>query len=86
MLKDLAYEDAKTLVKLAFKKHRDYINGLSYSDYQEFKKRQKIRMEHECEKLSTCCGAGSNEYIDEFCNACNEYAEFECNECEDNNV
>ena len=38
--------------------------------------------EHECEKLSTCCGATSNEYIDEFCNACNEYAEFECSKCE----
>ena len=42
--------------------------------------------EHECEMLSICCGATSNEYVDEFCNACNEWAEFECNECEDNNV
>ena len=39
--------------------------------------------EHECEKLSTCCGAKSNEYIDEVCNDCNEYSEFECSKCED---
>ena len=39
---------------------------------------------HECEMLSTCCGATSNEYIDEFCNGCNEHAEFECNECDEN--
>jgi len=42
-------------------------------------------VEHECEKLSTCCGADENEYVDNFCSACNEWAEFECNECEDNN-
>jgi hypothetical protein len=44
---------------------------------------ERCYIEHECELLSTCCGAGSNEYIDEFCNACNEYAEFECNTCEE---
>ena len=47
-------------------------------------------VEHDCEMLSTCCGAGANEYVnfttpfffrDDFCGACNEWAEFEC-ECE----
>ena len=38
-------------------------------------------MEHDCERLSLCCGAGANEYIEEFCNGCSEYAEFECVEC-----
>ena len=38
---------------------------------------------HDCEMLSTCCGAGSNEYIDDFCGAFNEWSEFECSECED---
>jgi len=37
-------------------------------------------VEHECEMLSTCCGAGANEFVDTFCNGCNEFAEFEC-EC-----
>jgi hypothetical protein len=37
-------------------------------------------IEHDCELLSTCCGAGTNEYVENFCNACNEYADFEC-EC-----
>ena len=43
-------------------------------------------VEHECEKLSTCCGADENEYVDNFCSACNEWAEFECIDCEDKNV
>ena len=42
--------------------------------------------EHDCEMLSICCGASPNEFLDTFCNACNEWAEFECDECEDNNV
>jgi hypothetical protein len=37
--------------------------------------------EHDCEWLSTCCGAGSHEHVDQFCGACNEAAEFECEEC-----
>tara|TARA_R110002110_G_scaffold201873_2_gene412894 strand:+ start:1914 stop:2057 length:144 start_codon:yes stop_codon:yes gene_type:complete len=28
--------------------------------------------------ISTCCGAEENEFVDVFCNACNEWAEFEC--------
>ena len=43
-------------------------------------------IEHECEMLSMCCGAPPNEYVDWFCNGCNESAAFECNECEDNNA
>jgi hypothetical protein len=35
-----------------------------------------------CEEvLSTCCGAGSNEFVDTFCDACNEWASFECADC-----
>jgi len=41
----------------------------------------EVVVEHNCEMLSTCCGAGANEYVDDFCGACNEWAEFEC-ECE----
>ena len=41
--------------------------------------------DHECEKLSICCGAEANEYIDYFCGGCNEATTFECNECEDKN-
>jgi hypothetical protein len=28
--------------------------------------------------ISTCCGAEENEFVDVFCDACNEWAEFEC--------
>ena len=35
-------------------------------------------VEHDCEMLSTCCGAGENEFVENFCNGCNEFAEFEC--------
>ena len=38
-------------------------------------------MEHECELLSLCCGAGSNEYVDGMCGMCNEMVTFECNDC-----
>ena len=41
-----------------------------------------ISIEHDCEMLSTCCGAGENEFVENFCNGCNEFAEFEC-ECEE---
>ena len=33
---------------------------------------------HDCQMISTCCGAGANEFADNFCNGCNEFAEFEC--------
>jgi hypothetical protein len=33
---------------------------------------------HDCERVSICCGAGANEYVEEFCAACNEHTEFEC--------
>ena len=80
---DEAYEDTKTLVKSAFKKHRDYINGLSYSDYQDFKREQKKRMEHQCEEfVSQCCGAGKHEYVETICSACNDHSGFECIDCE----
>jgi len=39
-----------------------------------------ITITHDCEMLSTCCGSGENEFVDNFCNGCNEFAEFEC-EC-----
>jgi len=80
---DEAYEDAKTSVKLAFKKYRDYIKGLSYSDYQEFKERQKIRMEHECKEfVSLCCGAERHEYVDTICAQCLDHTGFECIDCQ----
>ena len=42
--------------------------------------------DHECEMLSLCCGAESNEYIDNMCGACNESVTFECNDCEEADV
>ena len=39
--------------------------------------------EHDCEMVSICCGAESNEYIDNMCGMCNESVTFECNVCED---
>lgn len=33
---------------------------------------------HDCQMISTCCGAEENEFVDVFCDACNEWAEFEC--------
>ena len=35
-------------------------------------------VKHDCQMISTCCGAEENEFVDVFCNACNEWAEFEC--------
>ena len=49
--------------------------------------------DHElCEKLSMCCGAEPNEYVDYFCGACNEATTFDwwrlekCDECEEINM
>jgi hypothetical protein len=38
----------------------------------------RISKNHECERVSLCCGAEANEYIEEFCGGCHEYTEFEC--------
>ena len=44
-----------------------------------------VEHDHECEKLSMCCGAEPSEYVDYFCSGCNEGTTFECNECEEIN-
>ena len=39
---------------------------------------------HDCEMTSLCCGAGSHEYVEGMCGACNEMVTFECIDCTDN--
>ena len=40
-------------------------------------------LRHDCEMTSLCCGAGSHEYVEGMCGACNEMVTFECIECEE---
>ena len=40
-----------------------------------------MHVNNEAEYLSTCCGAGRFEYIEDMCAACHEIADFECTGC-----
>ena len=41
-----------------------------------------VTKHRDCEDyVSVCCGAGSNEYAEDFCEQCREFTDFECIEC-----
>ena len=68
MTEDIQQEDAQRDellrdYKTVLKAHREYINGLSNSEYREYKRRRRLigsGMEHECDMNDKWCQEGAN--------------------------